>query len=119
MLRRAGKSFPGGVGLCVAAAPPRTASLGRKQVLGSVGFSVGMKRLGWPSGAAYVVPCRVCEHGSPPCPTSQGLLTPPGDRVWCVQANSGPTREASSLSPGLAVGSAMALWLIFVSRGRF
>lgn len=41
MLRRDRKAFPGGVGLCVAVAPPRTASLGPKQVSGSVGLSEG------------------------------------------------------------------------------
>lgn len=83
MLRRAGKSFPGGVGLCVAAAPPRTASLGRKQVLGSVGFSVGMKRLGWPSGAAYGPLSRVWSR-FPALPHVSGAThSPRGPGVVC------------------------------------
>lgn len=74
-----------GVGLCVAVAPPRTASLAPKQVSGSVGLSEGMKRRGWPLGGYVHGPLlRVrAQHGSPPRPTSQRLLTPPGPGVAC------------------------------------
>lgn len=101
-----------GCGAVWRVAPPCMASRGLEQVSGGVGLPVGMQWHGWQGsqGAMYVVPLRVrAQHRSSPCPTSPRLPSPPVDQVRCVQANSGHAQEASSLFPGLVVGSTIAL----------